>query len=327
MPTQPRSRSSADNRPVGRRILPALGLVVALLLILGFVRSPLPEASYTAHLDVAYASDGEARHVLDLYVPQVGRGPVPLVVWIHGGGWRVGSKESIARGGPYSAFRTTLLSNGYAVASVNYRLTPDGAFFPDQIHDVKAAVRYLNLYGPALGVDSARIAVAGDSAGGNLAMLMGSTFADADLEGEVGVRGRAYGIRAVVSYYGTADQQRIFLDREELGCDRGAPGSQSNQGLLFGGIDPSDPANANIVEPGNPVRRAGPDSVPMLLFHGTSDCVVPHTQALRMAGLLTGAGVENHVILIEAGHGASTFYRRTDLQDELLEFLERHLSR
>lgn len=300
-------------------------LVAAVAFLMGFVRAPQPEPSYTSYMDIDYVSDAGPKQRLDLYVPQARRGQAPLVVWVHGGGWRMGSKEAIARGGPYSAFRTTLLHAGYAVASVNYRLTPDGAFFPDQIHDVKAAVRYLNIYGPAMGVDATRIVVAGDSAGGNLAMLMGTTVGDPELEGELGVRGRAFGIRGVVSYYGTADQQRIFLDREELGCDRGAPGSLSNQGLLFGGIDPSDPANANIVEPGNPVRRAAPDSVPMLFFHGTSDCVVPHTQALRMAGLLTQAGVENEVVLIEGGHGDTQFYRRPDLQAKLLEFLDRRL--
>lgn len=300
-------------------------MVLAVLLVM--VRAPQPEASYTAYLDIEYGADSERAHRLDLYVPQSRQTPVPLVVWVHGGGWRAGGKDAIGRGGPYAAFRTTLLSNDYAVASVNYRLTPDGAFFPDQIHDVKAAVRYLNQNSLALGVDATRIVVAGDSAGGNLAMLMGATSGDVALEGEVGTRGRAYGVRAVVSYYGTADQQRIFRDREEAGCSRGAPGSASNQGLLFGGIDPSDPANAHIVEPGNPVRRAGPDSTPMLFFHGTNDCMVPHTQALRMAQLLTDAGVENEVVLIEAGHGDSTFYRRTDLQEILLEFLDRHLSR
>lgn len=302
-----------------------IALVVAIGMLVAMARAPGPEPTAATYLDVPYVRDGNPRHTLDLYVPHTQRSSVPLVVWVHGGGWRAGNKGSIARGAAFSAFRRVLVSNGYAVASLNYRLTPDGAFFPDQIHDVKAAVRYLNASGLRYGVDATRIVVAGDSAGGNLAMLMGTTVGDPVLEGELGIRGRASGVRGVVSYYGTADQQRIFLDRQELGCSRGAPGSQSNQGLLFGGIDPSDPANAHIVEPGNPVRRANPNAVPMLFFHGTRDCIVPHTQALRMSALLTEAGVENHVSLIETGHSDPAFYSRPDLQEELLDFLRRRL--
>lgn len=304
-------------------------VVLALLATLAVVstRAPQPEPSFVEWIDIAYTAADNPQQRLDLYVPRPNRGPAALVVFIHGGGWQFGNKSLIGRGAAFASFRKVLLANGYAVASVNYRLTPEGAFFPDQIHDVKAAVRYLNVTGSQYGVDATRIVVAGDSAGGNLAMLMGSTIGDPDLEGEVGVRGRAAGIRGVVSYYGTADQQRIFLDREELGCDRGAPGSRSNQGMLFGGIDPSDPANANIVEPGNPVRRASAASVPMLFFHGTSDCIVPHTQAVRMAGLLSEAGVANEVVLIDTGHSDPAFYSRPDLQDQLLEFLDARLAR
>lgn len=302
-----------------------LALLAAIALTL--VRAPQPEPSFAEWIDLPYTASDNPQQRLDLYVPLPSRGPAPVVVFIHGGGWQFGNKSLIGRGGTFASFRKLLLSNGYAVASVNYRLTPQGAFFPDQIHDVKAAVRYLNVTGSQFGVDATRIVVAGDSAGGNLAMLMGATIGDPELEGEVGVRGRAAGIRGVVSYYGTADQQRIFLDREELGCDRGAPGSQSNQGMLFGGIDPSDPANANIVEPGNPVRRASPESVPMLFFHGTSDCIVPHTQALRMAGLLTEAGVANQVVLIDSGHSNPAFYSRPDLQEALLDFVGARLAR
>ncbi len=305
----------------------ALALALLAAITVGVARAPQPEPTFVEWIDVAYTASQNPQQRLDLYVPWPESGAAPLVLFVHGGGWRFGNKSLIGRGAAFAPFRKVLLANGYAVASVNYRLTPEGAFFPDQIHDVKAAVRYLNVTGSQYGVDATRIVVAGDSAGGNLAMLMGATIGDPELEGEVGVRGRAAGIRGVVSYYGTADQQRIFLDREELGCDRGAPGSRSNQGMLFGGIDPSDPANANIVEPGNPVRRASPESVPMLLFHGTSDCIVPHTQALRMANLLSEAGVANEVVLIETGHSDPAFYSRSDLQDKLLEFVDSRLSR
>lgn len=299
-------------------------LVVAFVAL--FLRPPEPEPTYASYVDIKYVDDDIRGHKLDVYVPAGHEGNVPLVVWIYGGGWKIGDKSVIARGGPFSAFRNTVLRSGYALAAINYRLTSEGAFFPDQIHDVKSGVRWLNAHGHELGVDASRIVVAGDSAGGNLAMLMGTTQGDPELEGELGTRGTAAGIRGVISFYGTADQQRIFLDREELGCDRGTPGSLSNQGLLFGGIDPSDPANANIVEPGNPVRRVTPTSTPMLFIHGTADCMVPPTQSIRMSELLTEAGVGNEVILLEgSGHGGAEFYRSPDLRERVVEFLEERL--
>src|SRR5574338_458156 len=142
--------------------------------------------------------DGIALH-LDLYLPANARN-APLVIWIHGGGWADGDKDNPPG--------LSLLKHGYALASVEYRLT-DRAPFPAQIHDVKAAVRFLRANAARFGLDPERFGAWGESAGGHLAALLGTTSVRGELEGDEGVTGVSSRVQAVCDWYGPTDLLKI----------------------------------------------------------------------------------------------------------------------
>src|SRR5204862_2061067 len=121
-----------------------------------------------AHRDLVYVEGGHERHKLDLYLPEKAAGPLPLLIWVHGGGWQNGSKDGCPplRGG--------YLERGYAVASIGYRLSQH-AVFPAQIEDCKAAIRWLRAHAQEYGLDKARFGVWGSSAGGHLVALIGTS--------------------------------------------------------------------------------------------------------------------------------------------------------
>src|SRR6185436_13207073 len=146
--------------------------------------------------DVEYARAGAESLKLDLHVPH-GKPRSPLIVWVHGGAWRSGSKASMPL--------AKLVEEGYALASVDYRLSTQ-AKFPAQIHDLKAAIRFLRGHGNEWALPSQKIVIAGDSAGGHLAALVGVSNGHTELEGEVGSnRGQSSDVQGIMSFYGGAN--------------------------------------------------------------------------------------------------------------------------
>src|SRR5438270_220562 len=125
--------------------------------------TPMPRP---AHRDIEYVPGGGERNTLDLYLPANAASPLPLLIWIHGGGWAFGLKEVC----PAAAFT----ERGYAVASINYRLSGQ-AVFPAQIIDCKAAVRWLRIRAHEFNLDRDRFGAWGPSAGGHLAALLGTS--------------------------------------------------------------------------------------------------------------------------------------------------------
>src|SRR5436305_12322843 len=148
--------------------------------------------------DVAYVEGGGPRQTLDLYLDQNATGPLPLVVWVHGGGWQAGSKEGA---GPA---RLVLLGKGYHVASINYRLSQQ-APFPAQIEDCKAAVRWLRAHAGEYHFDPDHFGVWGASAGGHLVALLGTSGGVKELEGNLGNAGVSSRVQAVCDWFGPAD--------------------------------------------------------------------------------------------------------------------------
>ena len=141
------------------------------------------------------------------------RGPVPVVVFLHGGGWRLGSRHSA--GPAYARAEVSPFEQvaraGIAVASIDYRLSGE-AIWPAQLHDAKAAVRWLRERAAELGIDPERIAAWGESAGGHLAELLGLTAGDPELEGAVGIVGPASAVSAVAAWYAPSDIAAVATD-------------------------------------------------------------------------------------------------------------------
>ena len=158
-------------------------------------RRALP-VGVTVQKDLAYVPGGHERQKLDLYLPKEASKPLPVIVWIHGGGWQAGSKEN----NPLLAYA----GKGYAVASINYRLSQH-AVFPSQIEDCKTAIRWLRAHAKTYNLNPSKIGVAGSSAGGHLVALLGTAGEVKELEGKEGNLDQSSQVQCVVDLYGPTD--------------------------------------------------------------------------------------------------------------------------
>jgi acetyl esterase/lipase len=209
-----------------------------------------------------------------------------------------------------------LLEHGFAIASVDYRLSPQ-ARFPAQIHDIKAAIRFLRARAGELKVDASRIAIIGSSAGGHLAALTGVTNGHAELEGRVGDHlDQSSRVDAIVSFYGASNLQSILGQSTEFGLGVRVPALK----LLLGELPEQVPALAKLA---SPVAHLDAKDRPLLLIHGDADPQMPPAQSeeFRDACEKTGVTVQL-VILPGARHGGAEFYDAGRLQ-AVAEFLQR----
>ncbi|MGY1707368.1 alpha/beta hydrolase fold domain-containing protein [Geodermatophilus sp. SYSU D00697] len=221
---------------------------------------------------------------LDLYLP-AGEGPAPAVVFLHGGGWRLGSRRSAGPAFPGPSLFEQVAQAGIAVASVDYRLSGE-AVWPAQLHDAKAAVRWLRARAGELGVDGDRVAAWGESAGGHLAALLGLTGDDPALAGDVGLTGPSSAVVAVAAWYPPTDLTGFAAD---AGAD---PGDATTREAQLLGAPPA--AAPDAAAQASPVTHVSPGAPPFLLLHGQADRFVPAVQSERLADALraAGAGVE-----------------------------------
>jgi acetyl esterase/lipase len=223
-------------------------------------------------------------HAGDRQEPADGPDPGhPLVVFLHGGGWRMGSRHvmgpAYTRYDP-NPFEQVALA-GLAVASVDYRLSGE-AQWPTQLHDAKAAVRWLRKRATELAIDPTKIAAWGESAGGHLAALLGLTPDHPDLEGQVGVTGPSSAVRTVVAWYPPTDLPGFAADS---GSD---PNDESTREALLLGATPAA-ASASAAE-ASPVTYTPAAEQPFLILHGRSDRLIPSVQSERLAAKLSAAG-------------------------------------
>ncbi len=259
--------------------------------------------------DLVFAKVDDQRLTLDLYLPETHDDP-PLVVWIHGGGWRGGSKNKPAL--------EQITEHGYALASIRYRFT-DKAIFPAQIHDCKAAVRWLRAHAERYGYDAEWIAVAGSSAGGHLALLMGVSGEVDELEGDVGeYPDQSSTVQAVIDYFGPSD----FVLRGKTQPDR-AYTEKSGSFALLGGLQSGELTGESETF-ASPSHYVSADDPPLLVFHGKADQVVLIDQSEHIVQRYRAAGLNARlVVLEEAGHGGKEFFRNANF-NAAKEFLNQH---
>lgn len=270
------------------------------------IAAPLTGAETTVHRDLEFAKVGERSLTLDLYLPSQPTEKYPLIVWVHGGAWRSGSKRDM----PLEA----LLVRGYAIASVDYRLTPV-ARFPAQVHDIKAAIRFLRANGSDYKLDTDRIAIAGASAGGHLAALVGVTNGVEPLEGTVGEHlDQSSAVMAIIDLYGPANLLTILPQSTPHGLGVRIPALQ----LLLGAQPEDAPELARLA---SPVFHVDHDDPPLLLIHGVQDPQVPISQSLEFHGRYQQVGRPTHLHLVYDGlHGGPQFTddHKLDLMDKFL---------
>jgi acetyl esterase/lipase len=230
---------------------------------------------------------------LDAWVPASPTPPL-LVVWIHGGAWMLGDRRYLPETLRPNQLFDELLAAGLAVAMIDYRHALE-AQFPAQLHDAKAAIRYLRAHADVLGVDTARIGVWGESAGGHLAALVGLTAQHPELEGAIGVLGQSSEVDVVVDWYGVADLSLQPQKRwtpvvvAELPPEMLTPPEE----LLVGGQD------EHALVAASPITYVAPGAPPFLLIHGTADTVVRYAQSEVLAQALIEAGVPVRLVPIE----------------------------
>src|SRR6202011_1921695 len=242
--------------------------------------------------NLSYVTHGRPSQTLDLYVPRKAR-EIPLIVWIHGGAFLFGSKE----GFPVEPVPLHLLLDGYAVASINYRLSPE-AVFPAQLEDCKAALRWLRAHADEFGIDPNRIGVWGASAGGHLAALLGTTGEIRDFE--VGENlGYSSRVQAVCDFFGPTDFLQMDAHRLPDGQIHNAPDSPESK--LVGGPIQDIPDKARRVNPITYVDKSAP---PFLIVHGMPERLAPFRESQLVAGALGAAGASVTFYPVEGGgHG------------------------
>ncbi len=242
---------------------------------------------------------------------------MPAVVWIHGGSWKAGSKDDMPQ------LMVMLAENGYICVSIEYRLSPE-TIFPGQLEDCKSAIRWLRSKPSPFRIDPNRIGVVGESAGGHLAALIGTSSGVTNRTSKSGWYGYSSDVQAVVDYFGPTD----FLKISE-GCARnGIPKfvadlivnsrSSAPSQFLGGPIQ----SRRGACRAANPITYITKNSAPFLIVHGDQDMTVPLYQSELLYKALRKSGVEAELYVIKGGK--HNFSDRTS-DAKVLAFLDRHL--
>ena len=282
-----------------------------------------PETVKRKYLDIQYGSLPEQK--LDVYLPDEGEGPFPLIIYVHGGGWRMGNKREGALPCIIDA-----LKYGYAIIAVDYRLAP-AVKFPEFLFDVKTAVRWARANAGTYCFDPERFGMIGDSAGGHIALMVGFTAGHPEYEGEqYGWEGFSSAVQAVVDMYGP-----VILD-----ADRSAFLKETGVPPIFLGNEPQeeedglDPlvgiaftADKNMLRLISPDRYVHKDIPPVLIQHGEKDAIVPVQNSTILADRIVkvcGAERVDLRLYPERAHSDKDFVGTENCM-EVLPFFDRYL--
>jgi len=274
-------------------------------------------------LDIPYGMANGRLLSLDALRPERDSGAaLPVVLWLHGGGWYSGNKRFVI----HTHKLDFLVRSGFVVASAEYRLS-DEARFPAQIHDVKAAIRWLRARPEVLAINPERVALAGFSAGAHLAALAATTVGVPELEGESGSPGYSMRVQAAIAMAAPTDFTRTAAATDPS-LNPNSVGGMAGERLLGGRIEDL-PTLARLASPATFIGR---DTPPILLIHGSDDEIVPVSQVGYLYQALDGKGIEVTFIRIEGGNHlcwpAGQPYPRpipSMLERSMLGFLEKHL--
>ncbi|MDR0871434.1 MAG: alpha/beta hydrolase [Planctomycetaceae bacterium] len=262
--------------------------------------------------DLEYAKIGDVSVKLDLYVPERGEGPFPLLVWIHGGGWVSGDKTDCPMKG--------LCNKDYAAASVEYRLS-NVAKFPAQIEDCKAAIRWLKAHSKKYNLDPNRIGVSGGSAGGHLVNLLGTTGKIKKFDTGENLD-QTSEVQAVCNYFGPTEVLTA-LD----GFDPGTDLTKALVGMYTSLLGGPIAEKKELAIEASPLTYVDKNAAPFMHVHGTADLLVPVAQCEKFHDKLRQSGIESRMFLIpRGGHGGPEFFA-PKMVEELQLFFDKHLKR
>jgi acetyl esterase/lipase len=276
------------------------------------VKNLFPEKTIF-HENIPYAGDTLKKHLLDIYLPaQSLKGPLPVVVWIHGGAWRTNDKYA-----DMSYMKQTvkgLIDHGYALASIDYRFSTE-ATFPAQIQDCHQAIAFVHTNAAKYNLDPTRIAVMGFSAGGHLASLLALSLNDEiDSFYPAGIRPN-YSVRCVLDFYGPSDLIAI----SQSGNDESVPDPIT--GLL--GSDPV--LRPDLARAASPVSYIDKNDPPFLIIQGEKDESVPNAQSRLLSSWLRLSDVEHELIIVPDAPHYGAMFDAEWIRERVWVFLKTHL--
>jgi acetyl esterase/lipase len=284
-----------------KRFLVLAVYVVCLYGFTNFSNHVFAESERKTWKDIDYVGDEIIGHRLDIDLPEKGSGPFPAIVYIYGSAWSSNNLKGTA-----GMFSPTLLKAGFAVVAINHRGSRE-AIFPAQIHDAKAAIRFIRANAATYNLDPAWIGVTGGSSGGHLTALLGTSggvkkytvgSVTYDLEGTLGPHtGIDSRVQAVCDWFGPTD----FRTMDSCGSQMDHDAATSPESILIGGAIQENPDKCALANPATYVDAEDP---PFLIFHGNADPLVPFCQSDLLHQRLTEAGVYSiYVQVSKAGHG------------------------
>jgi acetyl esterase/lipase len=260
--------------------------------------------------DIAYATSASGEPLrLDLHIPSTAAG-APLLIWVHGGAWENGNKSAMPL--------EPLIERGFAVASLDFS-PASRAPFPGQVHEIKAAIRFLRAEAARYGYDAQRIGIAGASSGAHLAALVGTSNGHAELEGALGAhRGQPSDVHAIVSYFAATNLTTILAQSTPFGLNIREPALVRLLGAAPKDAEP-------IARLASPVFHVGAGDPPLLLLHGDLDPQMPINQSHELEGAYERQGLEAELIVVHgAAHGGDAFYSPENVE-RVAHFLNAHL--
>jgi len=265
------------------------------------------QSKVTLEQDIVYAKTGSSELKLDMARPAEGTGLSAVVVVIHGGAWRAGNKSDVR------SISSEFARRGYVAVAPQYRFCPQDPF-PAQVHDVKAAVRWIKSNAKKYRIDPERVGAIGFSAGGHLALMLGLTGPSDGLEGDASAGAPDSRVKAVVNYFGPTD-----LAAQDI--------PDVSKPLVKDFLGGSPQQKPDTAAKASPLTFVSKDDAPVLTFQGTKDPLVPYTQAIKLAEAMNAAGVPGRVeLLVGAQHGwAGAELDRT--VDETFRFFDRYLAK
>jgi len=301
-----------------RHLRLSLAVLIALLICIpALVQGQQIPSDVEVIRDVEYGKGGDVSLKLDIVRPKAQpKDPMPVVIFIHGGGWSAGDEQG---GMPHLI---PLAQKGYFCATINYRLTGI-APFPAQIEDCKCAIRWMRAHAKEYDADPKRIGVWGGSAGGHLVALLGTSAGRRELEGRGGWAGYSSRVQAVCDWFGPTDFLYWAEEVTKKGIDIVKLENEVAGGViskLFGGPFSE---KRDVARQAGPITYVSKDDPPFLIMHGDQDPLVPLSQSQVFYDALKKAGVDATLKVLEgAGHGFGPKY---DADKTVAEFFDKHL--
>ena len=274
------------------------------------IKSIFPEGTIM-NSDIPYAQDTLKKHLLDIYLPHNAKGKIPLVIWIHGGAWRMNDK--FADMDYMKSTIKSLIENNYAIASIDYRFSTT-AVFPAQLQDCNAAIDFLYKNADKYNIDKDRFAVMGFSAGGHLASMVGLSNNENIRNFRMKDEALNFKIKAVVDFYGPTEMlvgSMMLKDLDTFAIKK-----------LLGARALERPDLAEIASPTSYVDK---DDPPFLIVHGEKDELVPVSQSYILQSYLKLNNVKNELIIVKGAPHFGVMFDSEKIRSKVLQFLKLNL--